>query len=79
MNIFADEKRPSLKETLAQEMARHGLDLSEAEVNVHPLRWFNPFNAFAVPRVLLVGDAAGADPLPGNSILSMSAHRRLGR
>jgi len=68
MNIFANEKRPSLKETLAQEMARHGLDLAEAEVNAHPLRWFDPFNAFAVPRVLLVGDAAGADPLLGEGI-----------
>jgi len=68
MNIFADEKRPPLKETLAQEMARHGLDLAEAEVNAHPLRWFDPFNAFAVPRVLLVGDAAGADPLLGEGI-----------
>ncbi|MCJ7586209.1 MAG: NAD(P)/FAD-dependent oxidoreductase [Anaerolineales bacterium] len=68
MNIFADEKRPSLKETLAQEMARHGLDLAEAEVNAHPLRWFSPFNVFAVPGVLLAGDAAGADPLLGEGI-----------
>jgi len=68
MNIFADEKRPSLKETLAQEMARHGLDLAESEVNAHPLRWFSPFNAFAVPGVMLVGDAAGADPLLGEGI-----------
>jgi len=68
MNIFADGKRPRLKETLAQEMARHGLDLAKAEVNAHPLRWFSPFNAFAVPRVLLVGDAAGADPLLGEGI-----------
>jgi len=68
MNIFADEKHPPLKETLAQEMARHGLDLAEAEVNAHPLRWFSPFNGFAVPRVLLVGDAAGADPLLGEGI-----------
>jgi flavin-dependent dehydrogenase len=68
MNIFADEKRPPLKETLAQEMARHGLDLAEAEVNAHPLRWFDPFNVFAVPGVLLVGDAAGADPLLGEGI-----------
>ena len=68
MNIFADEKRPPLKETLAQEMARRGLDLAEAEVNAHPLRWFDPFNAFAVPGVLLIGDAAGADPLLGEGI-----------
>jgi flavin-dependent dehydrogenase len=68
MNIFANEKRPSLKETLAQEMARHGLNLAEAEVNAHPLRWFDPFNVFAVPGVLLVGDAAGADPLLGEGI-----------
>ena len=68
MNLFANEKRPPLKELLAQEMMRGGFALDEAELRAHPLRWFAPGNAFSVPRVLLAGDAAGADGLLGEGI-----------
>jgi hypothetical protein len=34
----------------------------------HPIRWFDPTDPVAVPRVVLVGDAAGADPLFGEGI-----------
>lgn len=34
----------------------------------HPIHWFSPRNRFAFPRVVLVGDAAGADPLFGEGI-----------
>ncbi|UCF28694.1 MAG: FAD-dependent monooxygenase [Chloroflexota bacterium] len=34
----------------------------------HPLHWFSPSNRFSIPRLLLVGDAAGADPLFGEGI-----------
>lgn len=34
----------------------------------HPIHWFSPRNRFAAPRLLLVGDAAGADPLFGEGI-----------
>jgi flavin-dependent dehydrogenase len=34
----------------------------------HPLHWFSPTNRFSVPRLLLVGDAAGVDPLFGEGI-----------
>ncbi|MEW5939244.1 MAG: NAD(P)/FAD-dependent oxidoreductase [Chloroflexota bacterium] len=67
-NLLADETRPPLKSPLAEEMARHGFDLSQYEIKGHPIRWFDPFNQFSVPRVLLVGDAAGADPLFGEGI-----------
>ena len=66
-NILPGNK-PPLKETLAAEMSRHGFELSEFELKGHPIRWFDPFNKFSVPRVLLVGDAAGADPLFGEGI-----------
>jgi flavin-dependent dehydrogenase len=49
-------------------MARHGFDLSQYEVKGHPIRWFDPFNRFAVPGVLLAGDAAGADSIFGEGI-----------
>ena len=67
-NLLADEKRPALKEPLAKEMARHGFDLSQYEIKGHPIRWYTPQNQISVPRVLLVGDAAGADPIFGEGI-----------
>ena len=48
-NILAYKQRPALKEPLAEEMTRHGFDLSQYELKGHPIRWFSPFNQFAVP------------------------------
>jgi menaquinone-9 beta-reductase len=67
-NILANEKRPQLKEPLAKEMSRVGFDLNTYEIKGHPIRWFSPENQMSVPRVLLVGDAAGADPFLGEGI-----------
>ena len=67
-NIFANADRPQLKDPLAQEMARLGFRLGDYELKGHPIRWFSPGNQMSAPRVLLVGDAAGADPLLGEGI-----------
>ena len=67
-NLLANEKRPQLKEPLAKEMARFGFDLGNYEIKGHPIRWFSPPNQMSAPRVLLVGDAAGADPFLGEGI-----------
>ncbi|MBI3737449.1 MAG: hypothetical protein HY258_00180, partial [Chloroflexi bacterium] len=67
-NILADQKRPALKDPLAEEMARHGFDLNKVELKGHSIRWFSPMNQMSLPRVLLVGDAAGADPIFGEGI-----------
>ena len=67
-NVLSYKERPALKEPLAEEMSRHGFDLSQYELKGHPIRWFSPFNQFAVPRVILVGDAAGADGIFGEGI-----------
>jgi flavin-dependent dehydrogenase len=67
-NILAGEKRPQLREPLAREMSRLGFDLDDYEIKGHPIRWFSPENQMSMPRVLLVGDAAGADPLFGEGI-----------
>jgi menaquinone-9 beta-reductase len=67
-NILASEKRPQLKESLEQEMSRLGFDLNQYEIQGHPIRWFTPENEMSVPRVLLVGDAVGADPVFGEGI-----------
>ena len=67
-NILADKQRPALKHPLAEEMARHGFDLDDLELQGHPIRWFSPKNRMSVPRVVLVGDAVGADPIFGEGI-----------
>ncbi|MBL8063487.1 MAG: NAD(P)/FAD-dependent oxidoreductase [Anaerolineales bacterium] len=67
-NLLADQKRPPLKEPLAEEMKRHGFDLNEFEIKGHPIRWYNPQNKISIPRVLLVGDTVGADAIFGEGI-----------
>ncbi len=67
-NLLADQERPQLKKPLADEMARHGFNLDEYELKGYPIRWYDPFNPVSVPRVLLVGDAVGADPVFGEGI-----------
>ena len=67
-NVLADNNRPALKDPLAEEMARHGYNLNDYEIKGHPIRWYSPWNQISVPRVLLVGDAAGADPIFGEGI-----------
>ena len=67
-NLLAGEKRPPLKEPLAEEMSRFGFNLDDYELKGHPIRWFSPENKMSVSRVLLVGDAVGADPIFGEGI-----------
>lgn len=67
-NMLAGGKRPQLKESLSREMSRLGFDLNQYELKGHPIRWFSPENEMSVPRVMLVGDAAGADPIFGEGI-----------
>jgi 2-polyprenyl-6-methoxyphenol hydroxylase-like FAD-dependent oxidoreductase len=49
-------------------MSRFGLDLRDYKLQGHPIRWFSPENPMSARRVLLVGDAAGADPFLGEGI-----------
>jgi len=67
-NIRSDRSRPPLKTALAEEMARHGFRFEDYELKGYPIRWFHPRSTFAIPRVILVGDAAGVDSLFGEGI-----------
>ena len=66
--IYPVSKDVPLRQALAEELERHGCRLDEYQLEGHPLRWFEPKSAFSAPRVLLVGDAAGADALFGEGI-----------
>ena len=67
-NLYPHAGKPALQETLSAEMTRHGLDLGNFELKGHPIRQFDPWAKISMPRVLLAGDAAGADPLFGEGI-----------
>ena len=78
-NILAGvlRERPALRETLAAEMARFGYTLGDYELKGHPIRWFDPFSRMSVARVLLAGDAVGADPIFGEGISMALGYGRL--
>ncbi len=60
--------RADMKETLATELARRHIRLQDYSLKGHPLHWFDAAASLSRPHVLLVGDAAGADPLLGEGI-----------
>lgn len=60
--------KADLKQTLRESMAARGRAMDDYELKGHPIRWWHPDARFARPRVILVGDAAGADPLFGEGI-----------
>ncbi len=67
-NLTTKKHRPPLREVLFTEMEKHGWDPGSLELKGHPISLFTPFNHFSMPRVLLVGDAAGVDILFGEGI-----------
>ncbi len=71
--VFDSRSRPErpkadLKATLEASLAARERRLADYPLKGHPIRWFHWRGTFAVPRVLLAGDAAGADPLFGEGI-----------
>lgn len=67
-NLHTWKHRPPLQEILFTEMKKHGLNPGSLELKGHPISGFTPFNLLSKKRVLLVGDAAGTDPLFGEGI-----------
>lgn len=71
--LFDSRARPErpkadLKQTLRQALAKRQRNLDDVTLKGHPIRWWDASNPLAQPRVILVGDAAGADPLFGEGI-----------
>lgn len=64
----SQKEGPLLRKILAEFLATRGISLNEGRVEGCLLRWFHPESAFSANRVLLVGDAAGIDPLWGEGI-----------
>jgi flavin-dependent dehydrogenase len=76
-NVYPVKTEISLHAALAEEFACHGYRLEDYELEGHPLRWFEARSAFSAPRLLLVGDAAGADALFGEGISIALGYGRL--
>ncbi len=65
-----DERRAraGLPDVLEQSLHDWGDNGDGLKLQGHPIHWFSPRGRFSAPRLLLVGDAAGADPLFGEGI-----------
>ncbi len=73
-----DRKKPlqALPQLLHSALAGSELPLAHAWQS-HPIHWFSPRNCFSIPHLLLVGDAAGVDPLFGEGIGPALAYGRI--
>ena len=63
-----ERARAKLKAELDAALDRRDRRLADYELKGHPIHWFDPQAARSRPGVLLVGDAAGVDPLFGEGI-----------
>lgn len=71
--VFDSRARPEkpkvdLVGELRTAMAERERNLDDYKLKGHPIRWFDKDGRFSMPRVILAGDAAGADPLMGEGI-----------
>jgi geranylgeranyl reductase family protein len=70
---FERKKRISLKSAFTHWLTERGLDLNNFNVQAHPALRYEPRSPCCQYRILLVGDAAGVDPLFGEGITSALA------
>jgi len=66
--IVGTTPKADLKEMLRASLTARGVDVATCKLMGHPIRWFDAKATVSLPRVLLVGDAAGVDPLMGEGI-----------
>jgi flavin-dependent dehydrogenase len=69
--------KASLPKVLGDALEEIGTDPESVEIKGHPIHWFRPQNIFSAPHILLVGDAAGAEPLFGEGIAPALGYGRL--
>lgn len=66
--IRPERPKANLKQELEEKLAERDYRLADYKLKGHPIRWFDKNGRFAMSRVLLAGDAAGADPFLGEGI-----------
>ena len=67
-HLKLDERPVDIVAALTERLARQGLDISRYKLKRYAEHGFRPNAPCAVPRVLLVGEAAGIDGLSGEGI-----------
>lgn len=70
---FGMAHSPSPKAAFADWLRERGVDVNKVDLKGHPTLSYEPKDSCSRPRVLLVGDAAGIDPLFGEGITSALA------
>lgn len=66
--FYSQRERANLPDILAASVEKLGDEYDNSGIEGHPIHLFSPRNVFSAPRILLVGDAAGVDPLLGEGI-----------
>jgi flavin-dependent dehydrogenase len=66
--VATNRPRAPLPQLLQGFLKAFGDEGQNAAIEGHPMHWFSPRNRLSWPRLLLVGDAAGSDPLFGEGI-----------
>lgn len=66
--FYPGRPRAALPTLLAQALTRLDPESDSRRPDSHPIHCFSLGNRFSAPRLLLAGDAAGADPLLGEGI-----------
>lgn len=77
VRMISRRPRADLTRLIGDSLSRLGSDPSSNKIEGHPIHWFTPGNIFSLPRLILVGDAAGADPLFGEGIAPALAGGRV--
>jgi flavin-dependent dehydrogenase len=65
---LSQKKGSLLRKILAEFLAVRNIPINQGRIEGCQLRWFHPESIFSAKRILLVGDAAGIDPLLGEGI-----------
>jgi flavin-dependent dehydrogenase len=66
--IARSRPKAKLPTVLGNALKGWGADPAETDLQGHPIHWFSPRGNFSSARLILVGDAAGVDPLFGEGI-----------
>lgn len=66
--VRPERSRADLKSAFAERLHTRGVEINGTKLAGHPERWFDPYAKHSTRRVLLAGDAAGAEPLLGEGI-----------
>lgn len=77
-DVGRDAPRADLRAELGFELERRGAQVDWQTLRGHPIRWFDPTRSHSSQRVVLIGDAAGTDPLLAEGITSALRFGELG-